>query len=92
MEDLHRVGIPRGLSILAIGVDRTSSNLERFLQQQETSFPVAWDVSMASPRSYDVLAMPSSYLINPSGDIVSTHRGFKSSDASAMKREILGYL
>lgn len=92
MDDLFQVGKGRGLMVLAIGLDRTAGNLERFLQQQKPSFPVAWDVSMGSPKAYDVLAMPSSYLISPAAEIVSTHRGFRPADADARKQELLGHL
>jgi peroxiredoxin len=64
------------LEILAINVDQDQAEAERFLQQNAASFDIAFDAEGKTPERYNVMGMPSSFLVDAEGQIVSRHKGF----------------
>lgn len=79
---------PRGLHVLGINLDQKLADAARFLSETPAAFEVAFDSTGATPKAYGVRAMPTSYLIDRRGRIVSTHAGFTASRAAAMQQEI----
>ncbi len=77
-----------GLTIVAISIDRNRELTERFIQQMEPGFTIAHDPQGAVSKKYKVSAMPTSYLIDRKGNIVSTHIGFRESDKAGLERKI----
>ena len=77
-----------GLTIVAISIDRNRELAERFIQQMEPSFTIAHDPKGVVSKKYKVSAMPTSYLIDRRGNIVSTHLGFRKSDEAKLERKI----
>lgn len=73
-----------GLTVVAINVDAKREDAERFLRDYPANFTVVFDASGATPRAYDVKAMPSSYLIDRNGKIMRIEHGFLED-----KREVL---
>jgi thiol-disulfide isomerase/thioredoxin len=78
----------RGLAIVAINVDKKRSDAERFLGQVPASFPIVYDPAGATPASYAVRAMPSSYLIDAGGKIVDVELGFRDERKGALEERI----
>ena len=78
----------RGLAIVAINDDRKPPEAERFLAPVPASFPVVYDPAGATPASYAVRAMPSSYLIDASGKIVDVELGFRDERKGALEARI----
>lgn len=77
-----------GLTIVAISIDRNRQLAERFIQQMKPGFIIAHDAKGSVAKSYKVSAMPTSYLIDRDGNIVSTHLGFRKSDEAKLERRI----
>ncbi|MCF6210869.1 MAG: TlpA family protein disulfide reductase [Gammaproteobacteria bacterium] len=77
-----------GLTIVAISIDRNRQLAERFTQQMKPGFIIAHDAKGSVAKSYKVSAMPTSYLIDREGNIVSTHLGFRKSDEAKLERRI----
>jgi cytochrome c biogenesis protein CcmG, thiol:disulfide interchange protein DsbE len=61
MNEIEQRYAGRGLTIVAVNVDAKREDAERFLHQYPATFAVVYDASGATPRAYDVKAMPSSY-------------------------------
>jgi thiol-disulfide isomerase/thioredoxin len=76
------------LRVVAIGLDTRAEPMARFIAQLAPRFTVLWDARHATPPLYRVQAMPSSFLIDPAGRIVASHRGFNPTDASAIERDL----
>ncbi|MBD8049696.1 TlpA disulfide reductase family protein [Limnohabitans radicicola] len=76
----------QGLRIMAINLDNQREKALQFLLRHPAHFPILWDATGQTAQAYDVQAMPMSYLIDPQGHIVASHRGF--TQASARQTEI----
>ncbi|HEB92687.1 MAG TPA: TlpA family protein disulfide reductase [Gammaproteobacteria bacterium] len=77
-----------GLTIVAISIDRSRQLAERFIQQMQPGFIIAHDAKGSVAKKYRISAMPTSYLIDRNGNIVSTHSGFRTSDETKLERKI----
>jgi thiol-disulfide isomerase/thioredoxin len=76
------------LQVVAVGLDKQSQPMERFLRQFPGHVSVVWDPAAETAKRFDVQAMPSSYLINPAGQVVWRHRGFHLADSAALLSNI----
>jgi thiol-disulfide isomerase/thioredoxin len=76
------------LHVIAVGLDKQAAPMERFLKQFPGHVQVVWDPLADTANRFDVQAMPSSYLINPAGQIVWRHRGFQPTDGAGLLQEI----
>ena len=62
--------------MVAINVDKKRSDAERFLVQYPANFTVVYDEAGVTPAAYGVKGMPSSYLVDPRGNVTFVERGF----------------
>jgi cytochrome c biogenesis protein CcmG, thiol:disulfide interchange protein DsbE len=67
---------PKGLVVIAVNLDKKREAAEDFLEKHPAPFVVAFDPSGKSAEAFQVKAMPSSFVIDPSGRILYTHVGF----------------
>jgi len=88
MKSISERHAANGLVVVAINLDKSRTPAEDFLREFSPSFVVAFDPTGKTAESYDVEAMPSSYLVDREGRLVSTHRGFDPRDASTFENEI----
>jgi thiol-disulfide isomerase/thioredoxin len=66
-----------GLVIVAVNVDNDLAAAQRFLDENPANFQVHYDDDKSLARRFEVVAMPSSFLLDGSGQLVSSHLGFK---------------
>jgi thiol-disulfide isomerase/thioredoxin len=66
-----------GLVIIGVNLDQERSEAEAFLAEFPAQFQIHYDKDKTLAKSYDVVAMPSSYVLGPNGEIVKRHYGFK---------------
>jgi peroxiredoxin len=92
MNALHDSLSGQGLAIVAISLDKERTDAEAFLAQQAPRFTVAFDPEGETAEAYRVAAMPTSFVIGRSGEILLTHAGFdpkKTSEVeSAIRKEL----
>ena len=77
-----------GLRIVAIDLDKERGAAAEFLERYPASFTVAFDPAGKTADAFGVRAMPSSFLIDSTGVIISTHAGFDPRDTTALAAEI----
>jgi thiol-disulfide isomerase/thioredoxin len=82
----------RGLTIIAVNVDRRRADAEQFLQINTARFAVVYDDRGATPQAYAVKGMPSSYLIDARGTVVDVELGFRDDRKSAIEDQIRSLL
>jgi len=82
----------RGLTIVAINVDRRRADAEQFLKTNAARFAVVYDDVGTTPQSYSVKGMPSSYLIDVRGTIVDVEQGFRDDRRDALEDQIRSLL
>lgn len=80
----------KGFEILAVDVDgpRSASKVRSVVKGLGWDFPVLWDESKDIYRSYQVLGIPHTVLINTAGEIVYTHTTYRPGDEEIIKKKI----
>lgn len=75
-------------TIVAVNVDKRPEDAAAFLEKSPAVFTIRYDPEGRLAESFGVEAMPSSFLIDPSGEIVSEHKGFLTSSTAEYERWI----
>lgn len=66
-----------GLVIIGVNMDSDPAEARAFLDEYPASFHIVDDSDGELAREYDVVAMPSSYVFDRGGNLVTRHLGFK---------------
>ena len=77
MQDLHKKYAGKGLIILAINLDKKKSDMDDFLKLHPADFAIVRDAANKLVSQIKIPTMPTSFLLNRDGKVVSVHRGFK---------------
>lgn len=77
-----------GLTIIAVNLDESRKDANKFLKQVPTSFEVAFDPAGNTAESYNLKAMPSSYVIDKRGKLVYANLGFRADDKDELETVI----
>ncbi len=78
----------QGLQIIAVNLDSDKAEADKFLRETPARFPLKFDPAGDLARQFDVQAMPSSYLLDASGNVLQTHFGFKLADTALYETQI----
>lgn len=78
----------QGLQIIGVNLDDDRSAADKFLRETPAKFTLKFDPTGALARKFDVQAMPSSYLLDSSGNVIAKHFGFKLGDANQYEAQI----
>lgn len=81
-----------GFEVVAIDVDENPDDGRAFLERFPVTYPVASDPRGKVTERYDVLGMPSSFLIDRDGIVRYVKEGFKTKDMAAIRARILALL
>ena len=92
MNMLHKKYADRGLVVIAVNLDENQQDAQQFLKELPAEFQVIYDPEGELAEIYNVQGMPSSYLFNRNGKLVSTHIGFKNRDADVLQTSITSLL
>lgn len=82
----------QGLVVLAVNVDADRAEAQKFLAAQLATFTVAFDPNGDTARTMQLKGMPTSFLIDRNGNIVSSHVGFRETDRQPREAEIRALL
>lgn len=88
MNDLQSKYGSRGLQIVGVNLDAKDADARKFLSENNGNFLLAFDNKGVTPKLYGVKGMPTSYLIDRDGRIVSEHTGFNFSKTAGLEKEI----
>ena len=77
-----------GFTVIAINLDESRHKANKFLQQIPANFKVAFDPRGNTAESYNVKAMPSSYLIDKRGNVIHANLGFRGNDEEKLEAKI----
>ena len=69
-----------GLVVVAVNEDTERSDAIQFLQQVPADFSILYDNAGALAEQYQLMGMPSSFLLDKKGQIRYRHVGFKQAD------------
>jgi len=79
---------PRGLKIIAVNLDDNADDADDFLTKVSADFTLAYDSSQTCAKSFDVQAMPSTYLIDKQGIVRHIHLGFRDGEVEELQEMI----
>lgn len=78
--------------VLAVNVDTDPEDGIDFLYDHPVDYPVVSDPEGLSPALYELIGMPTSFLIDAEGTIRLVHVGFKLSDIDMIEAELVELL
>ena len=91
-EKLHAELAHEDFAILAINLDENAADAQAFLAQHPVSYTILSDPEGDVPKSFGLVGMPSSYLIDRDGILRAVHTGFDPADIAKLRAEIEGLL
>jgi peroxiredoxin len=77
LEALYQRYSDLGFTLLGVNVEEDSSGADEFLAGTPVSFPILFDPENEVSRLYNVVAMPSTVLIDRAGNMRFIHHGYK---------------
>jgi thiol-disulfide isomerase/thioredoxin len=88
--ELHRSWCDSGLAVLAVNIDKDSTNIVKFLNalKEKPAFTILWDKTATLPPPYKLEGMPTTVIIDRSGIVRFRHMGFKSENKMKYVTEI----
>ncbi|NOQ89343.1 MAG: redoxin domain-containing protein [Gammaproteobacteria bacterium] len=81
-----------GFKVIAINLDESRANADKFLKRVPADFDIAFDPRGDTAETYKVRAMPSSYIIDKQGKLVHANLGFHSNDEDKLEEKIRNLL
>ncbi len=88
MNDMQEKYLKQGLVIISVNVDNNKVLAEEFLAEVPASFNVFYDPKGKVARKFKLKGMPSSYIFDRSGKMVSAHVGFTESKIKKYEEEL----
>jgi cytochrome c biogenesis protein CcmG/thiol:disulfide interchange protein DsbE len=82
----------KGLVIVAVTIDSERADARRFLAQYPANFIIGYDPDGATAKKLALKGMPTSFVIDRHGEIVSTHIGFREIEKSQIENRIKALL
>ena len=77
LDQLYQRYEPMGFTLLGVNVEEDSAAANKVLKEIPVTFPVLYDSKNQVSESYQVRAMPSTFLIDRDGKVRYLHKGYK---------------
>ncbi|VAW52192.1 hypothetical protein MNBD_GAMMA06-1321 [hydrothermal vent metagenome] len=77
-----------GFKVIAINLDESRQQADKFLQEIPAKFDIAFDPEASTVDVYKVKAMPSSYIIDKNGNVIHANSGFHRNDEKKLEAKI----
>jgi thiol-disulfide isomerase/thioredoxin len=88
LNEIQRKYAPQGLEVIGVNLDNERGAADKFLKDVPAHFTLRFDPAGKLALKFDVQAMPSSFLLDASGNVLASHAGFRLSDAAQYESEI----
>lgn len=86
LNDLHNKYEALGFVVLGVNVEEQSSQAKSFIADNPVDFPILFDSTNTVSKLYDVIAMPTTVMIDRNGAVRYLHKGYKSGDGKKYKK------
>ena len=80
LEELSAKYEPMGFTMLGVNVEEDSSAAKSMLDDLGVSFPILFDNENTVSESYEVIAMPTTVVVDRDGNVQYVHHGYKPGD------------
>lgn len=88
LNKIHKKYEPLGFTVLGVNVEQDSDNARAFLASNGVDFPILLDSKNQVTQQYDVIAMPTTVLVDRDGKIRFVHKGYKSGDEAQYRKMV----
>lgn len=88
MNQLHKDLSAQGLAIVAVNIDSDQAAAADFLAKTPADFEIVYDPMGMIAEQYNVTAMPSSFIFNAEGELLSSMQGFNSAKALKIREQL----
>ncbi len=78
----------QGLEVVGVNLDADKNVANKFLKEVPARFTLRFDPAGKLATKFDVQAMPSSFLLDASGNVLASHAGFRLTDAAQYEAQI----
>ena len=92
LEALQKAHADKPFTLLAINMDPDRASADAFLAKRPLALTVLFDTANRTTERFGVSAMPTTFLIDPQGNIVWTHRGYEPGDEAIYAAKVLELL
>ena len=89
---MHDKYAEQGLVIVGVNLDMERGDAAKFLEEYPARFAIIYDETKELARQFEVVAMPSSYVIGRDGQLAAKHMGFKVKQQDEYEALIVGAL
>jgi len=89
MNEMHEKHQQQGLIIISVNLDNNKVLADDFLAEVPANFSVFYDPKGKVARKFKLKGMPSSYIIDRTGKMVSAHVGFTESKKIKYEEELI---
>jgi cytochrome c biogenesis protein CcmG, thiol:disulfide interchange protein DsbE len=93
LDQMQRKYADEGLVVIGINEDDVPGEAQAFLRAFPVGFRIVTDRDGALAQQFDLIAMPSTYIVDRSGEIAARHLGFKTGlkeEYEATLKSVLG--
>lgn len=88
LNDLHKKYGPLGFTVLGVNVEEDSKNARGFLKDFPVDFPVLLDNKNQVSKQYNVVAMPTTVVVDRDGNMRFLHKGYKAGDEKKYRKMV----
>jgi peroxiredoxin len=92
LNDLYNKYKSKGFVLLGVNIDEHSKLAKKMITELKINFPVLFDSSQKTSESYDLQAMPSTFIVDKNGIIRFSHYGYKSGYEKKYERDVKSLL
>ncbi|MEZ5358880.1 MAG: TlpA disulfide reductase family protein [Candidatus Zixiibacteriota bacterium] len=92
MQKIYEKYHDKGLEIIAVNVDKEFKAAGKFLQDTKPTFQIVYDSTGTLAEQYSLEVMPTSFIYDRTGKLVSSERGFRDYKADSLDTAILELL
>lgn len=82
LEQIQKKYASLGFTMLGINVEEDTRLMDTFLKDVPVSFPILLDPANGVSKLYDVMAMPSTVIVDRKGNVRYIHQGYQPGDES----------
>jgi len=88
LNELHNKYKPLGFTVLGVNVEEQSDSARGFLSKVPVDFPVLLDNRNQVSKLYNVVAMPTTVVVDRDGNMRFLHKGYKSGDEEKYRQMV----
>ncbi len=85
---LHKKYEALGFTVIGINVEEDTRNARGFLKNFPVDFPILLDKNNKVSKQYEVIAMPTTVVVDRDGNMRYLHKGYKSGDEDKYRKMV----